>query len=54
MKRALQEYKSVIKPIWCPGCGDYGIMNSVQKALVTLDIAPENIVAVSGIGCSGR
>ncbi len=54
MKRALQEYKSVIKPIWCPGCGDYAIVNSVQKALVTLDIAPENIVAVSGIGCSGR
>ncbi len=54
MKRALQEYKSAIKPIWCPGCGDYAIVNSVQKALVTLDIAPENIVAVSGIGCSGR
>jgi len=54
MKRALQEYKSVIKPIWCPGCGDYGIVNSVQKALVILDIAPENIVTVSGIGCSGR
>jgi len=54
MKRALQEYKSVIKPIWCPGCGDYGIVNSVQKALVSLDIAPENIVTVSGIGCSGR
>ena len=54
MKRALQEYKSVIKPIWCPGCGDYGIVNSVQKALVALDIAPENIVTVSGIGCSGR
>jgi len=54
MKRALQDYKSAIKPIWCPGCGDYGIVNSVQKALVTLDIAPENIVAVSGIGCSGR
>jgi len=54
MKRTLQEYKSVIKPIWCPGCGDYGIVNSVQKALVSLDIAPENIVTVSGIGCSGR
>ena len=54
MKRASQDYRSVIKPIWCPGCGDYGIVNSVQKALVTLDIAPENIVTVSGIGCSGR
>jgi 2-oxoglutarate ferredoxin oxidoreductase subunit beta len=54
MKRVSQDYKSAIKPIWCPGCGDYGIVNSVQKALVALDIAPENIVTVSGIGCSGR
>ncbi len=54
MKRALQDYKSVIEPIWCPGCGDYGVLTSLQKALLTLDIAPENIVTVSGIGCSGR
>lgn len=54
MKRALQDYRSVIEPIWCPGCGDYGVLASLQKALLTLDIAPENIVTVSGIGCSGR
>jgi len=54
MKRALQDYKSVIEPIWCPGCGDFGVLTSLQKALLNLDIAPENIVTVSGIGCSGR
>ena len=54
MKRTLQDYKSVIKPVWCPGCGDYGILNSLQKALVELDLPPEEIATVSGIGCSGR
>ena len=54
MKRTLQDYKSVIEPVWCPGCGDFGILISLQRALMTLDIAPENIVTVSGIGCSGR
>ena len=54
MKRQLQDYKSVIEPVWCPGCGDYGVLASVEKALLNLEIAPENIVTVSGIGCSGR
>lgn len=54
MKRTLQDYRSVIEPIWCPGCGDFGVLASLQKALLNLDIAPENIVTISGIGCSGR
>ncbi|MBT8379003.1 MAG: 2-oxoacid:ferredoxin oxidoreductase subunit beta [Ignavibacteria bacterium] len=54
MKKTLQDYKSIIEPVWCPGCGDYGILVSIQRALLNLDIDPENIVSVSGIGCSGR
>lgn len=54
MKTTLQDYKSIIEPIWCPGCGDYGVLRAVQQALVELEIAPQDIVAVSGIGCSGR
>jgi len=54
MKRTLHDYSSVIKPVWCPGCGDYGVLVSLQRALLGLDIPPEDIVAVSGIGCSGR
>jgi 2-oxoglutarate ferredoxin oxidoreductase subunit beta len=54
MNRKLQDYKSIIEPVWCPGCGDYGVLTSVQRALLNLEIAPENIVTVSGIGCSGR
>ncbi len=54
MKKTLQEYKSVIEPVWCPGCGDYGVLSALQKALLSLEISPEEIIAVSGIGCSGR
>ena len=39
---------------WCPGCGDYAILASVQGALAELGIARENTVIVSGIGCSSR
>lgn len=54
MKRTLQDYKSPIKPVWCPGCGDFGILAALQKALLSLDIPPEDIMTISGIGCSGR
>jgi 2-oxoglutarate ferredoxin oxidoreductase subunit beta len=39
---------------WCPGCGDYGIMQAVQQLMPELGIAPENTVFISGIGCSSR
>lgn len=39
---------------WCPGCGDYAILSSVQKVMPELGVARENIVFVSGIGCSSR
>jgi 2-oxoglutarate/2-oxoacid ferredoxin oxidoreductase subunit beta len=39
---------------WCPGCGDYAILNNVQKVMPDLGIAREKIVFVSGIGCSSR
>ena len=39
---------------WCPGCGDYSILASVQKVMPELNIPRENIVFVSGIGCSSR
>jgi 2-oxoglutarate ferredoxin oxidoreductase subunit beta len=39
---------------WCPGCGDYSILAQVQKIMPELGIARENIVFISGIGCSSR
>jgi 2-oxoglutarate ferredoxin oxidoreductase subunit beta len=48
------DYKSDIKPVWCPGCGDYSVLMAFQKALAELKLAPENVAVVSGIGCSSR
>src|SRR6201988_253962 len=39
---------------WCPGCGDYAILNNVQKVMPELGIPREKIVFISGIGCSSR
>ncbi|MEC8017446.1 MAG: thiamine pyrophosphate-dependent enzyme, partial [Actinomycetota bacterium] len=39
---------------WCPGCGDYGVLQAVQQVMPELGVAPENTVFVSGIGCSSR
>ena len=39
---------------WCPGCGNYLILNTIQKTLSSLNMANENTVFISGIGCSGR
>jgi 2-oxoglutarate ferredoxin oxidoreductase subunit beta len=39
---------------WCPGCGDYSILANVQRVMPELGVARENVVFVSGIGCSSR
>lgn len=39
---------------WCPGCGDYGILTAVQKTMPEIGVPKENIVFISGIGCSSR
>ena len=49
-----QEYKTDEHPIWCPGCGDFGVLSSMYQALSKLRIHPKDLVVVSGIGCSGR
>jgi 2-oxoglutarate ferredoxin oxidoreductase subunit beta len=48
------EYKSDLKPVWCPGCGDFGVLNSLYRALADLKCDPHDTVVVSGIGCSSR
>jgi len=52
--RSLDDYKSEEKPTWCPGCGDFGVLNAVFRALRVENFAPHQVVAVSGIGCSSR
>ena len=49
-----QEYKTEEHPIWCPGCGDFGVLASLYQSLSALKIQPRDLVVVSGIGCSGR
>src|SRR5450759_5684196 len=49
-----QSYNASYKPIWCPVCGDYSVLSSVTKALAMMAVPPEEVVVVSGIGCSSR
>jgi len=49
-----KDYKSSIPPTWCPGCGDYGVLNAVLKAFADLRIDLNSTALVSGIGCSSR
>ena len=48
-------YEEHSSPVWwCAGCGDFGVLKAVKQALVELDIHPERVAMVSGIGCSGK
>jgi 2-oxoglutarate ferredoxin oxidoreductase subunit beta len=49
-----KDYKSEVKPTWCPGCGDFGVLNAAFRGLAGLKLAPDQTVIVSGIGCSSR
>src|SRR5690348_8930693 len=48
------DYKTDVHNDWCPGCGDFGILNAIQMALADLQIPAHNSVIFSGIGCSGK
>jgi len=49
-----KDYKSDIKPVWCPGCGHFAVLSAVTKALAHLALSRENTALISGIGCSSR
>ncbi len=48
------DFKNDLRVRWCPGCGDHAILNSVQKAMASIGVAPHNVAVISGIGCSSR
>ncbi|SDU08885.1 2-oxoglutarate ferredoxin oxidoreductase subunit beta [Jiangella alkaliphila] len=54
VKQTKKEFTSDQEVRWCPGCGDYAVLAAVQGFLPDLGLARENIVFVSGIGCSSR
>jgi 2-oxoglutarate ferredoxin oxidoreductase subunit beta len=49
-----KDYKSALKPIWCPGCGDFGVLHALTRALARIGRPPHEIALISGIGCSSR
>lgn len=50
----VKDYKSEVKPTWCPGCGDFGVLNATYRGLAGLKMNPDQTVVISGIGCSSR
>jgi len=54
MALKLSDYKTDFHNDWCPGCGDFGIVNAIQMALAELKIPRHKAAIFSGIGCSGK
>ncbi|HWF80239.1 MAG TPA: 2-oxoacid:ferredoxin oxidoreductase subunit beta [Streptosporangiaceae bacterium] len=53
-RQSMKDFKSDQEVRWCPGCGDYAILAAFQSFLPELEIPKENLVVISGIGCSSR
>ncbi len=54
MSVKVQDFKTSVHNNWCPGCGDFGILNAVQMALAEMNLEPHRVAVFSGIGCSGK
>jgi len=50
----LKNYRTQVHNDWCPGCGDFGIVNAIQMTLLEMQLEPHRIAVFSGIGCSGK
>jgi 2-oxoglutarate ferredoxin oxidoreductase subunit beta len=49
-----KDYRTDLQPVWCTGCGDFGVLKGLTQALADLQIEPEKLAVISGIGCSSR
>ncbi len=54
MELKLSDYRTAVFNDWCPGCGNFGILASLQSALVDLQLPPSKVAIFSGIGCHGK
>lgn len=54
MPRVPAEFRAEERPTWCPACGDFAVLTGLQKAAARLDLDPDRMVVVTGIGCSGK
>ena len=50
----VKDFKPEIDPDWCPGCGDFGVLNGLFQVCADLQLEPANMMVVSGIGCSSN
>ena len=49
-----KDFKGAVDPDWCAGCGDFGVLRSLQKVCASMGIMPHELLVVSGIGCSSN
>src|SRR3989344_2254482 len=49
-----EDFNTPMTPVWCPGCGNFGILMAVKNAFAEMGLDPKNTVVVSGIGCSDK
>lgn len=54
MAVSVKQFKTEVDSWWCPGCGDFAVLASMQKALADLGLEPHKVALVAGIGCSGK
>ncbi len=54
LQYTVKDFKSENEVRWCPGCGDYAIMNAVQRTMADMGVPHEKFAVISGIGCSSR
>jgi len=50
----MKDFKPEVPPDWCPGCGDFGVLNALFQACAEINLAPRDLLVVSGIGCSSN
>ena len=49
-----KDFKGKVDPDWCPGCGDFSVLKSLQVVVSSLGLRPHEVVTISGIGCSSN
>jgi len=49
-----KDFRSDLEPVWCTGCGDFGVLKGLTQALSDLAVAPDKLAVITGIGCSSR
>ena len=53
-KLTARDFRGPVNPDWCPGCGDFGVLNSLQRAFAEMGLHPHELLVISGIGCSSN